>query len=133
MMRNSPDELLDNFDLPLLFSSTAVRNTTTTPVQSLLLINSELMSSHAKHLASLSEPGSRNHDSDGRDPDVIEARILLTWQRVYGRPPTPVERAASLEFLQSQTDRITQPDSGETAFIDFCHALLNSNEFLYVR
>ena len=40
VMRNTRDPLLDVFDAPQHFSSTAQRDATTTPVQSLLLINS---------------------------------------------------------------------------------------------
>jgi hypothetical protein len=42
-MRNSRDPLLDVFDLPLFFASESSRNTTTTPVQALILFNSSEM------------------------------------------------------------------------------------------
>ena len=50
VMRNARDPLLDAFDLPLFFSSTASRDTTTSPIQSLLLINSQVMLRHADAL-----------------------------------------------------------------------------------
>ncbi len=43
IMRNTRDPLLDVFDAPYWFNSASSRDTTTTPVQSLLLINSQLM------------------------------------------------------------------------------------------
>ncbi len=102
VMRNSPDELLDGFDLPLFFSSTATRNTTTTPVQSLLLINSDLMLGHARSLA----------ETVTRDADDLAGRVESAWKRVYGRSPEPSELTRSLEFIQSQTGRVEVLQSG---------------------
>ncbi|HEX3870036.1 MAG TPA: DUF1549 and DUF1553 domain-containing protein, partial [Pirellulales bacterium] len=51
IMRNTRDPLLDVFDAPYWFNSASSRDTTTTPVQSLLLINSQLMLQRAAALA----------------------------------------------------------------------------------
>ncbi len=50
-MRNERDSLLDVFDLPLFFNSSASRDSTTSPVQALMLFNSETMLRHASSLA----------------------------------------------------------------------------------
>ena len=47
-MRNTRDPLFDVFDAPFWFTSASSRNTTTTPVQSLFLINSQLMLQRGK-------------------------------------------------------------------------------------
>ena len=67
VMRNSADELLETFDLPLFFSSNSSRNTTTTPVQSLLLINSDMMLQHARKLAQRVTRGSNDLESQIQD------------------------------------------------------------------
>ncbi len=96
VMRNSPDELLDSFDLPLFFSSNSSRNTTTTPVQSLLLINSETMLAHARKLAQVV----RAESSD------LRLQLASAWRRVYGRTPSDLELKQSIEFIASQSEMI---------------------------
>ena len=103
VLRNSPDELLDSFDLPLFFSSNASRNTTTTPVQSLLLINSELMLAHSRNLA----------QSIGKEASDLPSQVYLAWRRVYGREPSSDELAQSLLFIKSQTARISELQAGD--------------------
>jgi hypothetical protein len=72
VMRNSSDELLESFDLPLFFSSNSSRNTTTTPVQSLLLINSDMMLQHARKLAQTVTSKSK----------VLDEQVQYAWRRV---------------------------------------------------
>ena len=97
VMRNSPDELLDSFDLPLFFSSNSSRNTTTTPVQSLLLINSETMLAHSRKLAKLVQ----NESSD------LRTQVASAWQRVYCRAPSEMEVKNSMEFIAKQSEMIS--------------------------
>ncbi len=97
VMRNSRDPLLDVFDLPQFFTSESSRNTTTTPVQSLLLINSPQMLRHASKLTD------RVWKEHRGDPSTAVDRL---WQLAYGRPANSHERQASLEFIKEQTDRI---------------------------
>lgn len=138
--RNTRDPLLDAFDLPTFFASTAVRQTTTTAMQSLLLINSERMIDHAHNLAA--------HVSE-MAKDSPHDRIETAWLLAYGRLPTDSEHEAAARFLVGQAARITSskneagskdmqaaptvPNPEQAAFVDFCHGLLNSNEFLYVE
>lgn len=103
MMRNSPDELLGIFDLPLFFSSNPSRNTTTTPVQSLLLVNSDLMLGHARELAKTVSSYESN----------LESQLALTWKRVFGRPATAEELRRSLDFVRSQAQRLESLRSQE--------------------
>lgn len=92
VMRNARDPLLDVFDLPAFFASESSRNTTTTPVQSLLLLNSPQLLRHAEALA--------NRVADGvDDPKVAIERL---WQVAFARSPDEQELAAALDFLTSQ-------------------------------
>ncbi|TWU40794.1 DUF1549 domain-containing protein [Novipirellula artificiosorum] len=106
VMRNSSDELLGSFDLPLFFSSTPSRNTTTTPVQSLLMINSDLVLGHARRLAA----------AVSIDSDELCNRISRAWWRVYGRAPTEAEAEQALRFVRSQTTQLKkiQADASPT-------------------
>ncbi|MBL8810727.1 MAG: DUF1549 domain-containing protein [Planctomycetaceae bacterium] len=95
VMRNERDSLLDVFDLPLFFNSTSSRDTTTSPVQSLMLFNSQLMLNHATQLAG------RVQASPASEPD-----FGLLWLRVFGRPPTDQELHDAREFLQYQSELV---------------------------
>ncbi len=102
-MRNSPDELLESFDLPLFFSSNSSRNTTTTPVQSLLMINSELMLGHARKLAQ----AARKHSDEPLE------QIRYAWRRVYAKDPNEYELKQALGFVENQTRLIARLHSAE--------------------
>jgi len=100
-MRNSRDPLLDVFDLPQFFSSTGSRDTTTTPIQSLLLINSQTMLRHAGMLARHVSQGQTS--SEAGTPCVEEL-----WRWTLGRAPRPEELQLAKEFLQKQAQCIRQ-------------------------
>jgi hypothetical protein len=124
--RNTRDALLDVFDAPEGFSSTAQRNVTTTPVQALLLINSPFMLAQSRAFAErlLKE----KHDGD-------EATVNAAYRLAFGRPATAEERSEGAAFLKEQARRVRPKDGtdpAKAALIDFCHVLLNANEFLYV-
>ena len=119
--RNTPDPLLDVFDSADGFSSTAERNITTTPTQALLMINSK------EALARASEFARRIQNEAGTDRD---SQIRAAYRLSFGREPSPAELSAAAEFLNTQAARNAEAASNVLA--DFCHVLLNSNEFLYV-
>jgi len=104
-MRNSRDPLLDVFDLPAFFNSESSRNTTTTPVQSLMLLNSPQLLRHAEALAA--------RVTDGTDNAV--GAIGKLWRLAYGRQPEKAEAEAALEFLQSQHKVINEVKSESKA------------------
>jgi hypothetical protein len=115
-IRNTRDELLEAFDAPDASLSTARRNTTVTPTQALLLVNGPWSLARASRFAARL---SREH------PDNIAAQVDRGFRLAFGRPPTDDERADALAFLD-------RPGGAEANLIDFCHALLNANEFLTV-
>jgi len=96
VLRNNRDALLDVFDAPFGFNSTASRDTTTTPVQSLLLINSSMMLRRATSLAQRVEKA---------EPDEAR-RITLLYSLAFGREPTSDELSTAREFLKRQANRI---------------------------
>jgi Protein of unknown function (DUF1549)/Protein of unknown function (DUF1553) len=139
-MRNLRHPLLAAFDQPNMYISCGVRMNTLTPTQSLALLNGEETAEQATHWAGrlLAEGQS----------DV--GLVRRAWLEVYSRPPTADELTAALQFLAAQAERIYAeetniPTSSQpqpcpnclephkaAAYVDLCHALLNSTEFLFV-
>jgi hypothetical protein len=127
MHRNDPEPMLAAFDGADGITSCARRNLTITPTQSLLLLNGNFPMNRAKAFAKRVMPAA------GADaPNGVREAFLL----VYGRLPTEAEQADSLTFLRQQVGlnqgKPITPEMRLNAWTDFCHALLNSNEFLFV-
>jgi hypothetical protein len=130
-IRNRSEMLLDAFDAPDGSTTTAHRNVTTTATQALLLINGEWSvaraAAFARRLLQL-----ESSSSDERD------RLVSAYRLAFGRRPDPDELRRSLAFLAQQAKVSASAGSplehpGERPdLMDFCHALLNSSEFLYV-
>ena len=106
IMRNTRDPLLDVFDAPYWFNSASSRDTTTTPVQSLLLINSPVMLARSRAFAARLEKDEPNADS---------ARIIRAYRLAFGREPTAEEVAAAEKFLAEQPRRIDANKSGSVS------------------
>ena len=130
VLRNARDPLLDAFDAPDASSTTSRRDTTTTSTQALLLINGGWTLARARAVAGrieYVEPASVAN----------RARIVLAYRMTLGRRPDSEEIAEAAMFLdrQARTTRVPAFRSNRddrAALVDFCHVLLNSNEFLYV-
>ncbi len=90
VMRNTHDPLLEVFDLPEGFTSTAQRNVTTTPTQALLMLNGPYLLQRAHALAERVEQIST--DDSGR----VEAAFRVA----FGRRPTAAEARRATEFLR---------------------------------
>jgi hypothetical protein len=88
------------FDLPPFIVSNSSRDATTTPVQSLLLINSQVMLAHAADLAERVNPQSA-------DDDDVQSRVERLWRVVFGRQPTLDEVNQATSFLLAQERRRT--------------------------
>ncbi|MDP1592605.1 MAG: DUF1549 and DUF1553 domain-containing protein [Prosthecobacter sp.] len=118
--RNLRNPLFELFDRPDAQMSCARRNESTTAPQALMLLNSEFAHTiAAKLVADLNAA----HGSDAA------ALITEATQRCLARQPTKQELEAGQKFLQKQT--VLTPSFRE-ALADYCLALLNSNEFVYV-
>ena len=96
--RNVRDPLLDVFDAPDSFSSTAQRNVTTTPTQALLLINQPFLVQRSRAFA-------RRLVRESGDAD--EARITQAYRLAFGRPPTAEELDRARQFLVEQSTRVS--------------------------
>jgi hypothetical protein len=127
-LRNKREPLLEAFDQPDRIVGTGSRNTTTSPTQSLLMINGEWTLQRASHLAERVEK---------EIPGGDDSQIRQAFRIVYARDPSEAEIGRGLEFLAQARGRKVASSGAENAvpdaaLVDFCHVLLNSNEFLYV-
>jgi hypothetical protein len=119
--RNTHDPLLDVFDWPEGFTSTAERNVTTTASQALLMLNSDFMRHQAAALAARIEK---------EDPDM---RVDRLFRLLFGRHATDEERSRCTTFLEDQATRLpANVDRNRAVLVELCLTLLNANEFLYV-
>ncbi|MCF7785532.1 MAG: DUF1549 and DUF1553 domain-containing protein [Prosthecobacter sp.] len=118
--RNLRHPLFELFDRPDAQISCARRNASTTAPQALMLLNSDFAHSIAAKIAAQLNA---QHGSDAT------ALITAATLRCLSRQPTPQEIEIGQKFLQKQT--ALTPGFRE-ALADYCLALLNSNEFVYV-
>jgi hypothetical protein len=102
VLRNTRDALCDAFDSPDGYTSCARRNTTTTPMQALFLVNGEWMLARARSLAlQLDRAGL----ADDRD---LAAEAI---RRVSGREPDSTRLDLAVRFLAEQRTRLAEGSS----------------------
>jgi hypothetical protein len=111
--RNLRYPFFEAFDRPDTNASCPQRPVTTIAPQALSLLNSALSADAARELAA------RARREAGAD---TEAQVRRAYLLALGRRPDPPEQALARAFLAA----------GGTSFRDFCLALLNLNEFVYV-
>ncbi len=128
-MRNSQDRFLSLFDSPDGSTSSAKRNATTTPLQSLMMMNSDWVNARAESMAKQIV----SQKSSPRD-SVVEA-----FTRVSLRSPSESEIDSALTFLgaseSAARDAAGNSDKQDWRglFVDYCHVLINSNSFLHLE
>jgi hypothetical protein len=108
--RNLRFPFLEPFDVPDSNQSCPQRERSTTAPQALVLLNSSDVVTAAKGLATRLE-------KDARDTDE---HVALAYRLTMGRAPTDAELQLSREFL------------GAAPLHEFCRALFNVNEFVYL-
>ena len=96
--RNSPDEMIGGFDAPSGFASMPERIATTTPTQSLMLVNGEWSMTRARAFARRILAGKELPDADS---------IQQAFQIAYGREATEAEISAALGFVNSQSASVS--------------------------
>jgi hypothetical protein len=118
--RNLRHPLFELFDRPDAQMSCARRNESTTAPQALMLLNSEFAQAIAAKVAT---------DLNARHGSEATALITEATLLCLSRQPTKQEKEVGPKFLQKQT-AITP--NFQAALADYCLALLNSNEFVYM-
>ena len=95
VMRNTRDVVLDAFDAPYWFSSASSRDVTTTPVQSLLMVNGPFVLARGRAFADRvfrETPASKN---------VVEL-VRTSYRLAFGRSPSSREEKAAADFIFAQ-------------------------------
>jgi hypothetical protein len=105
--------MLDAFDRPDSVSSCARRNRSTIAPQALILMNNAFVLMEAGMFAE------RLRKEAGSDPSE---QVDLAFQLALSRKPTAKEREESVAFLRT----------GPHALADFCQAVINLNEFVFI-
>ena len=138
-MRSVTAPIMDLFDPPESIGSCARRNVTTVAPQALQLLNNKFVAGQAVIFAE------RLRNEEGRD---TRREVERAYTLALGRPPDPRELPLTLDFISKQENyhrqhsqvllergvdpaQILPPD--KAALADFCHSLLNLNEFVYVN
>lgn len=125
--RNVRLPLFEAFDQPDTLTPCTGRNISTFAPQALILMNG---------------PFARDRSLALADSLMAESKDEAAWmtglyRRAIGRAPTPAERATLAEFLKVQTAdammRMPADAAARTALADACRAVLNSNEFVYLK
>jgi hypothetical protein len=139
--RNVRQPLLEAFDQPDTLTSCPLRPVSTFAPQALILLNGPFMQQQSKAFAArlLREA-----------PAGRAAQVERAYRLALARPPRQEELKTALDFLAAQTDLLRErlragqrvgvpeglPDGADraaaAALADFCLALLNRNEFVYV-
>ncbi len=99
-LRNRPDEMLGGFDAPLGFESAPDRISTTTPIQSLLLVNGGWSLDRSRAFAKRLLAGEKELAADD---------IRTAYQLVFGRNASDDEVSEALAFVRDQAGSIVAP------------------------
>ena len=123
--RSQTLSLLKIFDAPAVSTICTARPSSTVPLQSLTLLNSDfsLACSEAFARRLLKEV----------DSGTASGLVKHAWQLATAREPTAREQSLALEFLAEQRHHYRDEKAGELALADFCQMLLASNAFLYLE
>jgi len=112
------------FDGPDAIAGCSRRQISTVPLQPLFLLNSDFMRNRSEKLAA----------RVAADESTDEQRVRRLFNLLLSREPDDEELARSLAFLRSSD--VGEPGDAETSTTatlqQFCLALLNLNEFLYL-
>jgi hypothetical protein len=138
--RNLRYPMLEVLDMPDTHESCARRETTTSAPQALAFINSEMVLEWAQSFAT------QVLKAAGAD---VNRQVDQAYKLAYSRAPSGSEKDTALTFFSRHKEIIAEraeaneklalpayvPDGIEpaqaAALVDFCHMLLNSNEFVY--
>jgi hypothetical protein len=139
--RNLRYPLFQALDMPDTHETCARRTVTTTAPQALMLLNDEMVLRQAQAFA-----GRLLRETAPDRGHLVER----AYRVAFGRAPAPEEQELTSHFFTGQAAAARERlDRGEplalpeplpagaeraeaAALVDFCHSLLNANEFVYV-
>jgi hypothetical protein len=122
--RDIVSPLMSTFDVANPNACTAKRPETNVPQQTLFALNSEFIQDRAVKIATLSRISTEQS---------LSQRIESLFQIILGRKPTPQESQLATQFLESpQPPSESQSPDPERPWVQLTHALLASNEFIFI-
>jgi hypothetical protein len=132
--------MFETFDMPDTHESCSRRNITTSPLQALTMLNSNLTLDWARSFAQRviqTTGASRERQIEaayqlayGRRPDKAEKQLVTAFFAEH--QPLLAQRVTAGEELALPPDLPSDIDRTEAAaLVDLCHMLMNSNEFVY--
>ena len=124
IQRNFLSPMMLAFDMPSPFSTMGRRSTSNVPAQSLILMNDPFVWQQA-------ERWSRRLLAD-KTMSRVE-RIKAAFQVGIGRPPTSDQLQRVERFLDRQMDLYQCGRDDPRIWTDFCHAVMNMKEFIYLN
>ncbi len=140
--RNSQPAILGSFDCPDGFDSIAKRNVTTTAPQALYLLNGDWPFQRAKAFKKRVDTLTQKQIEKDPQSSVRNLWIEQAYRLAFNRKPTVKEIQRAITFIKPTEGELisTQKDKKPSTIsskehenrIDFCHVLLNTNEFLYI-
>lgn len=111
IVRTSPQQFMTALDCPDPANLTPKRNVTTTALQSLAMYNNDFMLKQSRYFAERLQA-----EAGSNVPRQVERAFLLA----FGREPVTNERHLSRQAI------------AEHGLWQFCRAMLNANEFIYI-
>lgn len=128
--RSNPASFLRVFDYPVIDVNCTRRASSTTPLQSLTMVNSEFL------IASASQLALRIENLVGENAPLT-SKIEMAYWLTLSRRPSELELNAAEEHLKNLVALYTQASGANTEspnapFSNLVHMLLCTNEFLYV-
>jgi hypothetical protein len=111
VFRTVPDPLMQALDCPDASQLVARRESSSTPLQALAMLNNRFMVRQSEHIAARLQ-GER---------DGLEAQVSRLYVRAYGRLPSAGEAASVIGYAR------------EHGLANACRVIINSSEFLFVQ
>jgi len=140
VIRNNLYTLFEQFDFPDPTMPTGNRNATVVAPQALLMMNDDLVMDSAREFA----------QKVIRHSNAAERRVELAYETALGRKPNANETERALAFVdkwkvamsaqgdeaqgyEAQGYEAQGYEAQRSAWAMFCHSLIASNEFIYIR
>ncbi len=130
VIRNNLYTFFEQFDFPDPTMPTGSRNATVVAPQALLMMNDDLILDSAGAFARRIQMHS----------EATERRIELAYEMAVGRKPSAAEIERAVSFVDKRSlsvdvngQKSPASDGEQSVWTMFCHSLMASNEFIYVR
>jgi hypothetical protein len=122
--------MFEIFDFPEVVINCTRRTNSTTPLQSLALLNSKFMLEQARYFA-------QRVSALAGGESTVEKKIETAFLLAFARQPNLAEIEFCLDHLRAQAEVYADPnrtpaETAEQALASLCLMLLASNEFLYI-